>query len=136
MPTLKIKVYLGARSEEAAKAAIEQMKASGAFGEETAGTVEWLKLDLSTPAASKSAGEEFLKRESRLDILGKFLSHRRSLSGQLNYGFIKSTTLPCETWCMECSCPQFNAPSRLCNPENLQPLPDSKIPISAIMATK
>lgn len=33
------------------------------------GSVEWLKLDLSDPRIAKESAEEFLKRESRLDIL-------------------------------------------------------------------
>ena len=33
----------------------------------------WLKLDLSDPREAKKAAEEFLEREGRLDILGKYV---------------------------------------------------------------
>ena len=35
------------------------------------GELAFLKLDLSDPAEAKRAAEEFLKLESRLDILGR-----------------------------------------------------------------
>jgi len=34
------------------------------------GQVLWLKLDLSDPRSAKRAAEEFLTRETRLDVLG------------------------------------------------------------------
>ncbi|TFK39294.1 hypothetical protein BDQ12DRAFT_712385 [Crucibulum laeve] len=59
------KVYLGARSEERAKAAIARLQEEGI----SPGTVEWLPCDLSTPQTAKEAAEEMLKREQRLDVL-------------------------------------------------------------------
>lgn len=46
------------------------MKAEGALDAKGAGEVVWLPMDLSTPTTTKLAAEEFLKRETRLDILG------------------------------------------------------------------
>ncbi|KAG8982499.1 hypothetical protein FRB93_008017 [Tulasnella sp. JGI-2019a] len=62
------KVYMGSRTESRAAAAIAQLQAEG-FLAEGKGQVEWLPIDLSTPASTKLAAEEFLKRETRLDIL-------------------------------------------------------------------
>lgn len=61
------KVYLGARSEEKAKAAIERLTAEGIGS----GEVHYLHLDLSDPKLAKVAAEDFLTKETRLDILGK-----------------------------------------------------------------
>ncbi|KAF4615740.1 hypothetical protein D9613_012461 [Agrocybe pediades] len=66
------KVYLAARSEERARAALaqladEQRNAPGStvpYGE-----VEWLKLDLSDIRQTKAAAEEVIRKEKRLDIL-------------------------------------------------------------------
>jgi len=60
------KVYMGARNESKATGAIAKLKAEGVLDK---GQVIWLKLDLSTPASAKAAAEEFMKRESRLDVL-------------------------------------------------------------------
>ncbi|KAK2463807.1 hypothetical protein APHAL10511_004112 [Amanita phalloides] len=61
------KVYLACRNEEAGTDAIQRLKSDGfAPGN---GEVIWLKLDLSDPREAKKAAEEFLKLESRLDIL-------------------------------------------------------------------
>lgn len=62
------KVYLGARNEEKAKAAIERLATEG-IG---AGEVHHLNLDLSDPCLAKAAAKDFSCRESRLDILGRF----------------------------------------------------------------
>ncbi|KAG8863091.1 hypothetical protein FRB96_009271 [Tulasnella sp. 330] len=62
------KVYMGARNESRATAAIAQLKADGFLEGET-GQVQWLPLDLSTPASTKRGAEELIKREGRLDIL-------------------------------------------------------------------
>ncbi|TFK39293.1 hypothetical protein BDQ12DRAFT_712384 [Crucibulum laeve] len=59
------KVYLGARNENRATDAISQLQKDGI----SPGTVEWLPCDLSTPEAAKAAGEKFLEKENRLDIL-------------------------------------------------------------------
>ncbi|KAL8277765.1 hypothetical protein RQP46_009887 [Phenoliferia psychrophenolica] len=60
------KVYLAARSEEKAKAAIVDLKDSKKDG---AGEIIFLKLDLETIKGAKEAAEQFLKQETRLDIL-------------------------------------------------------------------
>ncbi|KAF7313843.1 Protein kinase domain-containing protein [Mycena chlorophos] len=59
------KVYMGARDEGRAMAAIKKLEAEGTG----AGSVHWLKLDLSTVCATVSAAEEFKTKETRLDIL-------------------------------------------------------------------
>jgi len=61
------KVYMAARNESKAKAAIERLHAEG-LGK-NAGEVIWLKLDLSSPRQTKEAAEYILSREQRLDIL-------------------------------------------------------------------
>ncbi|KZP18146.1 NAD-P-binding protein [Athelia psychrophila] len=61
------KVYMAARSESKAKAAIEKLHAEG-LGT-NAGEVIWLKLDLASPRQTKEAAEYILTREQRLDIL-------------------------------------------------------------------
>ncbi|RDX54677.1 NAD-P-binding protein [Lentinus brumalis] len=61
------KVYLTARNEERAKAAIERLKADSL--EPGNGTVEWLELNLSDPRKAKESAELFLKKEARLDVL-------------------------------------------------------------------
>ncbi|TFK39290.1 hypothetical protein BDQ12DRAFT_722666 [Crucibulum laeve] len=61
------KVYLGARDEAKAAAAIAELETEGlgpGYGE-----VVWLKVDFSDPKLAKSAAEEFMTLESRLDIL-------------------------------------------------------------------
>ncbi|OBZ78301.1 hypothetical protein A0H81_02445 [Grifola frondosa] len=62
------KVYLGARSEQKAKAAIERLHKEG-LGPRN-GEVVWLNVDLSDPRDAKKAAEEFLTKEKRLDVLG------------------------------------------------------------------
>ncbi|KZP16063.1 NAD(P)-binding protein [Athelia psychrophila] len=66
------KVYMAARNESKAKAAIERLHAEG-LGT-NAGEVIWLKLDLASPRQTKEAAEYILSREQRLDILGIHLS--------------------------------------------------------------
>ncbi|RXW16836.1 hypothetical protein EST38_g9026 [Candolleomyces aberdarensis] len=65
------KVYLAARNEERAKAAIESLHNAGLGkgGDHSLGEVVWLKLDLGDPREAKKAAEEFLKLETRLDVL-------------------------------------------------------------------
>lgn len=63
------KVYLAARNESKATAAIAQLEAEGL--QLGPGLVEWLYLDLSDPRKAKAAAEAFLKKETRLDILGE-----------------------------------------------------------------
>ena len=64
------KVYMGARNEEKAQAAIEKLHAEG-LGPGN-GTPIYHKLDLANPKDAKESAEEFLKREERLDILGMY----------------------------------------------------------------
>ncbi|KAF8156644.1 hypothetical protein B0H34DRAFT_469564 [Crassisporium funariophilum] len=59
------KVYLGARSESKAMAAIFQLEREGIGS----GQVLWLKVDFSDPRWAREAAQRFLGRESRLDIL-------------------------------------------------------------------
>ncbi|EIW55471.1 NAD-P-binding protein [Trametes versicolor FP-101664 SS1] len=61
------KVYIGARSEERAKAAIERLRAEGL--QPRNGELEWLELDLSDPRKAKASAEAFLAKEKQLDIL-------------------------------------------------------------------
>ncbi|KAG9224697.1 hypothetical protein PTI98_010151 [Pleurotus ostreatus] len=65
------KVYLAARSEAAAKEAIEQIEHETPelqrLGDKN--RIEFLHLDLSTLKGSKAAAETFLKLEKRLDVL-------------------------------------------------------------------
>jgi len=61
------KVYMGARNESKATGAIARLKAEGVgpgFGE-----VHWLNLDLSDPRKAKKTAEDFVAKESRLDVL-------------------------------------------------------------------
>ncbi|KAJ7661490.1 NAD-P-binding protein [Mycena polygramma] len=59
------KVYMAARDEGRALAAIKQLEAENIND----GSVHWLKLDLSDPRAAQRAAHEFLEKEKRLDIL-------------------------------------------------------------------
>ncbi|KAF8886468.1 hypothetical protein CPB85DRAFT_359938 [Mucidula mucida] len=59
------KVYLAARDEERAIAAIGEVKKDLDLN----GDVVWLRLDLSDPQKAKDAALEFLEKETRLDIL-------------------------------------------------------------------
>ena len=60
-------MYLGARSEEKANAAIERLKKEG-LGPRN-GEVVWLNLDLSDPKKVKEAALEFIGKEKKLDVL-------------------------------------------------------------------
>ena len=61
------KVYLAARNEERAKAAIHKLKQEG-LGSRN-GDVHWLKLDLSDPKVAKESALQFAAKEKRLDVL-------------------------------------------------------------------
>lgn len=61
------KVYLGARNEAKATAAIEQLKKEGL--QPGNGEILWLDIDLSDPRKAKAAAEAFLEMEKRLDVL-------------------------------------------------------------------
>lgn len=62
-------MYLGARNEAKAREAIAKLE------EECLGTgrVEWLNVNLSNPRWAQEAAEDFLRRETRLDILSTFV---------------------------------------------------------------
>ncbi|KAF9225117.1 NAD(P)-binding protein [Gyrodon lividus] len=61
------KVYMAARNKSKAEEAIAKLKQEGlAPGN---GEVVWLELDLSDPRNAKKTAEEFLSKESRLDVL-------------------------------------------------------------------
>ncbi|KII89293.1 hypothetical protein PLICRDRAFT_109044 [Plicaturopsis crispa FD-325 SS-3] len=57
-------VYIAARSEKKARGAIEEMKS--ATGEDS---IHFLKLDLADLGSVKAAAEDFLSKETRLDVL-------------------------------------------------------------------
>lgn len=63
---------MGARNESRATGAIARLEAEGALSGGNAGKVIWLPLDLATPESAKRGAEEFLRRETRLDILSEF----------------------------------------------------------------
>jgi NAD(P)-dependent dehydrogenase (short-subunit alcohol dehydrogenase family) len=65
------KVYMAARNQSKAEAAIAQLKAEG-LGPGN-GEVIWLELDLVDPQNAKKAAEEFIKREKRLDVLSLYM---------------------------------------------------------------
>ena len=64
------KVYLGARSKERAEAAIQRIEDAYPHVREK-NLVIWLPLDLTEPADVVQSAQEFMKREEKLDILGK-----------------------------------------------------------------
>lgn len=61
------KVYLAARNRQKGLDAIERIRAAGLSPGN--GQIELLELDLAAPKLAKTAAEEFLKKEERLDIL-------------------------------------------------------------------
>lgn len=65
------KVYLAARNESKAAAALTRLEAEG-LGPGN-GKVVLLKLDLSDPKGTQRVAREFLRRETQLDILGMSL---------------------------------------------------------------
>ncbi|KZP08215.1 NAD(P)-binding protein [Athelia psychrophila] len=73
------KVYMAARSESRAKAAIERLHAEG-LGT-NAGEVIWLELDLASPRQTKEAAEYILSHEQRLDILSTSSEYRETSDG-------------------------------------------------------
>ncbi len=62
---------MGSRNESRATGAIARLEATGALSGPNAGQVVWLPLDLGTPELAQRGAEEFLKRETRLDVLGE-----------------------------------------------------------------
>lgn len=65
---------MAARNEEKARTAIEEIEAE-LRSESDAGSVHWLRLDLSDPRLAKEAATEFTRKEERLDILGMSAKH-------------------------------------------------------------
>jgi len=63
------KVYLGARTDKKATAAIARLETDNP-SLKGRGLVVWLPLDLTRPADVKKSAENFLAKEERLDILG------------------------------------------------------------------
>lgn len=61
------KVYMAARNEQRAAAAIERLRAAG-LGPGN-GEVIWLSLDYSDPRLAKAAAEELMVKEDRLDVI-------------------------------------------------------------------
>ena len=61
-------MYLAARNEANAQAAIEQLYSDNPTVNK--GSLVWLPLDLADLESVKMAAETVLKQESRLDILG------------------------------------------------------------------
>ncbi|CAE6488562.1 unnamed protein product [Rhizoctonia solani] len=59
-------VYLGVRSEENARRAIERIRADVTSSD---GQLKWFPLDLSTVGQARESAEAFLKMEDRLDVL-------------------------------------------------------------------
>jgi len=68
------KVYMGARNQEKATIAIEEIE-KGLRTNGGGGSVHWLPLDLSDPRLVKKTATEFLRKEDRLDILVNNASH-------------------------------------------------------------
>ena len=73
------KVYVAARSEAKAHAAIEKIHANNRNVE--AGKLVFLALDLADLDSVAKATEIFLKQEDRLDVLGTFLNINLSIQG-------------------------------------------------------
>jgi NAD(P)-dependent dehydrogenase (short-subunit alcohol dehydrogenase family) len=65
----KAKVYMASRSESRARDAIAKLKEELSKEGHQTTQVEFLELDLMNLKKSRDAADEFLKRESRLDIL-------------------------------------------------------------------
>jgi NAD(P)-dependent dehydrogenase (short-subunit alcohol dehydrogenase family) len=60
-----LRVFLGARDEEAGKAAANKLNQESKNG----GTVSFLRIDISNPESIRAAAEEFGKQSDRLDAL-------------------------------------------------------------------
>ena len=60
---------MGARNEKKAQDAIERLNKEGRGPRN--GEVLWLDLDLSDPRKAKKSAEELLRKEKRLDVVGK-----------------------------------------------------------------
>lgn len=62
---------MGARNESRATGVIAKLKADGYLDDPKSGEVLWHELDLTTPVQAKRSAEEFMKRETRLDVPSK-----------------------------------------------------------------
>lgn len=60
---------MAARTEAAATEAIQEINA-----EKPTGSVHFFKLDLADPRKAQAAAQDFISKESRLDILSELLS--------------------------------------------------------------
>lgn len=69
------KVYLGARSEERAKAAIKKIEDAHPEVKEK-GLLVWLPLDLTEPSGVVKSAKSFMEKEERLDILSMILTRK------------------------------------------------------------
>lgn len=65
------KVWMGARSEEKAKQAIEKFNTEHK-NEIKKGEILWLQLDLTSPTDVMTSAKSFISQADRLDILGTF----------------------------------------------------------------
>lgn len=63
-------VYLGARNEQKAQSAIETLTAAGLGS----GKVHYAHIDMGDATEAKAAAEEFMQKETRLDVLSALLS--------------------------------------------------------------
>lgn len=66
------KVYIAARNEQQSLESIEKLKEDLRLGQDGPGSdgqVHFLKLDLGDPRNVKKVAEDFMAKESRLDVL-------------------------------------------------------------------
>lgn len=64
-----VQVYMGVRSETRGHAALDRMQKEGGWAP---GSVEVLKIDLSTPRAARAGADAFMAQaDGRLDILSE-----------------------------------------------------------------
>ena len=64
-------VYMASRTELRARNAVEELLKTYPDIMEKGGKIEFLKLDLADLKSCQAAANEFLKKEERLDIIGK-----------------------------------------------------------------
>ncbi|PPR08292.1 hypothetical protein CVT24_002450 [Panaeolus cyanescens] len=69
------KVYMASRNQSRATGAIAQLEAEGLFREQSAGSVLYHHCELNDPKEVKRSAEEFLRRETRLDVLVNNAAH-------------------------------------------------------------
>jgi NAD(P)-dependent dehydrogenase (short-subunit alcohol dehydrogenase family) len=84
---------MAARNKSKAEEAITKLKGEGlAPGN---GEVIWLELDLSDPRNAKKTAQEFLNKETRLDVLSKATTQTLATPIIDFIHHVQSTTLPC-----------------------------------------